>query len=442
MNIRSIRRRCSELSQQDIYISLDIGSSSIKVLIGEMSEQQLHVIGVGHVKSTGIRKGAIVDIDATVQSIKKAVEQAERMTGIKIHDVILGVPANQTFLQPVKGVVAVNSENREIGDDDLERVIESAQVMSIPPERELVNLIPKQFIVDNLDEIKDPRGMIGIRLEMDATMITTSKTLLHNVLRCVERAGLQIREIYLQPLAAGYFALTEDEKNQGTAYIDLGGGSTTIAVFEEGLLNHTGVIPVGGEHITKDLSIVLKTPTEQAEKIKRQFGHAFYDDASDDELFEVPVVGTDTTDQYNQRYIAEIIGVRLEEMFELVLDELARLGVRDLPGGIVITGGVAQLEGIAQLAREVMQTRVRVFVPDYIGVRDPAFTTSVGLIRYAYADDKFYGRSPITDASPYIAATTQSTPAKKQSQQVEYTDNSNKVSVIDRAKNIFNKFFE
>lgn len=311
-----------------------------------MSDGQLHVIGVGNVKSNGVRKGAIVDIDATVQSIRKAIEQAERMTGYQIHEVVLGVPANQTMLQLVKGVVAVNSENREITDDDLDRVVESAQVMSIPPERELVNIIPRQFIVDNLDEIKDPRGMIGIRLEMDATMITTSKTLLHNVLRCVERAGLSIREIYLQPLASGYFALTEDEKNQGTAFIDLGGGSTTIAVFEEGLLTHTGVIPVGGDHITKDISIVLKTPTEQAEQIKHQFGHAFYDDASDDELFEVPVVGTDSTDQYSQRYISEIIGARLEELLELVIDELARLGVRDLPGGVVLTGGVAKLEGL------------------------------------------------------------------------------------------------
>lgn len=442
MNNRSNRRRCNKLNHQEIYVSLDIGSSSIKVLIGEMSDDQLHVIGVGHVKSTGIRKGAIVDIDATVQSINKAVEQAERMTGIKIEEVVLGVPANQTFLQPVKGVVAVNGDDREITDDDLARVIDSAQVMSIPPERELVNLIPKQFIVDNLDEIKDPRGMIGIRLEMDATMITTSKTLVHNVLRCVERAGLQIREIYLQPLAAGMFALTEDEKNQGTAYIDLGGGSTTIAVFQDGLLTHTAVIPVGGDHITKDLSIVLKTPTEQAEKIKQQYGHAFYDDASDDQLFEVPVVGTDTTDQYSQRYIAEIIGVRLEELFELVLDELARLGIQDLPGGIVISGGVAQIEGIAQLARQVMLSRVRIYTPDYIGVREPAFTTSVGLIRYANADDDFYGRSEPSTVASYAPYPAQQTPSKKQANAPERVESGNKVSVIDRAKNLLNKFFD
>ncbi|MGN7477243.1 cell division protein FtsA [Solibacillus silvestris] len=430
------------MNHQEIYVSLDIGSSSIKVLIGEMNDDQLHVIGVGHVKSTGIRKGAIVDIDATVQSIKKAVDQAERMTGIKIEEVVLGVPANQTVLQPVKGVVAVNGEDREITDDDLARVIDSAQVMSIPPERELVNLIPKQFIVDNLDEIKDPRGMIGIRLEMDATMITTSKTLVHNVLRCVERAGLQIREIYLQPLAAGSFALTEDEKNQGTAYIDLGGGSTTIAVFQDGLLTNTAVIPVGGDHITKDLSIVLKTPTEQAEKIKKQYGHAFYDDASDEQLFDVPVVGTDTTDQYSQRYISEIIGVRLEELFELVLDELARMGVQDLPGGIVISGGVAQLEGIAQLARQIMLTRVRIYTPDYIGVREPAFTTSVGLIRYANAEDDFYGRSEPVAASSYAPYPTQPAPSKKQANVPERVESANKVSVIDRAKNLLNKFFD
>lgn len=429
------------MNHQNNYISLDIGSSSIKVLIGDITDGQLHVIGVGNVKSNGIRKGAIVDIDATVQSIKKAVEQAERMTGIQVDQVVLGIPANQTLLQPVKGVVAVNSENREITDEDLQRVIESAQVMSIPPERELVNLIPKQFIVDNLEEIKDPRGMIGIRLEMDATMITTSRTLVHNVLRCVEKAGLQIREIYLQPLAAGNFALTEDEKNQGTAYIDMGGGSTTIAVFEDGLLTHTGVIPVGGDNITKDLSIVLKTPTEQAETIKKQFGHAFYEDASDDEIFEVPVVGTDTTEEYSQKYIAEIISVRLEELFELVLDELARFGVRDLPGGVVITGGVAQLEGIAPLARQVMQTRVRVYTPDYIGVREPSYTTAVGLIRFAHEEDEFYGRSPVSQTPVYAGGTVPS-PPKKQASSSEKGEQTNKPSVIDKAKRLFDKFFE
>lgn len=428
------------MSQSELYVSLDIGSSSVKVLIGEMANKSLHVIGVGNVKSNGIRKGAIVDIDATVQSIKKAVDQAERMIGKSIHEVVLGIPANKAALHPVKGVVAVNSENREITDDDLDRVLEAAQVISIPPERELVNIIPEQYIVDHLDEIKDPRGMIGIRLEMDGTMVTTSKTILHNVLRCVERAGLQIRDIYVQPLVAGYVALTEDEKNHGTACIDIGGGSTSIAVFQDGHLTASSVIPVGGDHVTKDLSIVLKTPTEQAEKIKLEYGHAFYDDASEDELFEVEVIGSDSKEQYSQKYISEIIGVRLEELFELILDELYRLGYQDLPGGVVLTGGMAKLEGLPELARHIMQTRVRLYVPEFIGVREPQYTTAVGLIQYAYMEDMFYGNVGSGGAlseSAHVEPEPQHQQPKKQKQPKQ-----NGEGVVTKAKKMFDRFFE
>lgn len=379
------------MGQQKIYAALDIGSSAIKVLIGEVSNGQLHVIGEGNVHSSGVKKSAIVDIEATVQSIKRAIDKAERMTDLTISEVILGIPANQVALQPAKGVVAVNSENKEITDDDLHRVMDSAQVMSIPPDRELVNIIPRQFIVDSLSEIRDPRGMMGVRLEVDATLITTSRTLSHNLIRCVERSGLSIREIVLQPLAGGNLALTQDELSQGTAYIDIGGGSTTVAIFEDGLLQHTAVIPVGGDHVTKDLSIILKTTTDIAEDLKYQYGHAYAEEASDTELFEVPVVGADSKDQYSQKYIAEIIGYRLEELFGMVLDELAQMGIQDLPGGVVITGGMAKLEGIAQLAHHLMQTRVRVYAPDYIGVRDPSYTTAVGLIHYLADQEAFYG---------------------------------------------------
>lgn len=427
------------MSQSELYVSLDIGSSSVKVLIGEVNGGSLHVVGVGNVQSAGIRKGTIIDIDATVQSIRKAVDQAERMIGMKINEVVLGIPANGVLLQDVKGVVAVNSENREITDDDLERVMKSAQVMSVPPEREIVNIIPKQFIVDDYGEIKDPRGMIGVRLEMDGTLITTSKTLVHNILRCVERAGLTIREIYLQPLAAGTFALTEDEKNHGTAYIDIGGGSTTVSVFGEDRLLSTAVIPVGGDHITKDLSIILKTPTEQARKIKHQYGHAFYDDASDDELFEVPVIGADSKDQYSQRYISEIIGVRLEELFDLILEELYRMGVRDLPGGVVLTGGITKIDGILQLARHVMKTRVRVHTPEYIGVREPMYSTAVGLIRYAHLQEEYFGRPsealPVTASEANVQNTNHRSPQSDRNQ-------AKKPGIFSRAKNVFDNFFE
>ncbi|QTD42399.1 cell division protein FtsA [Sporosarcina sp. Te-1] len=429
------------MSQSTIYVSLDIGSSSVKVLIGEVNGGSLHVIGVGNVQSAGIRKGTIIDIDATVQSIRKAVDQAERMTGMQIRDVILGIPANGVILQDVKGVVAVNSENREITDDDLGRVITSAQVMSVPPEREIVNIIPKQFIVDDYDEIKDPRGMIGVRLEMDGTLITTSKTLVHNILRCVERAGLTIREIYLQPLAAGTFALTEDEKNHGTAFIDIGGGSTTISIFRDNRLITTSVLPVGGDHITKDLSIILKTPTEQARKIKHQYGHAFYDDASDDELFEVPVIGADSKDQYSQRYISEIIGVRLEELFDLVLEEFYQMGIRDLPGGVVLTGGTTKLEGILQLARHVLKTRVRIHTPEYIGVREPMYATAVGLIRYAYMEDAYFGVSPSSPSTVAADEGIERGPANVK-KPVNDRPKEKKSSLISKTKKFFDGFFE
>lgn len=380
------------MSSQDIYTytALDIGSSTVKVLIGEMNNDQLHVIGVGNVQSDGIRKGAIVDIEATVKSIEQAIDEAERMTGIQVTEVVLGVPANQAMLQKVRGVVAVQSDTKEITDDDLHRVIESANVLSLPMDRDIVTIVPEQFIVDNLDEIKDPRGMLGTRLELEATLITTSKTLLHNIIRCTERAGLNVKEIYLQPLAAGQYALTDDEKNQGTAYIDIGAGSTTIAVFEAGFLTHTSAIPIGGEHVTQDLSIVLSTTTERSEYIKHTYGHAFYDDASETEYFDVPSRNGEGVEQYNQRYLSEIIGARLEEIFEFVIDELARLGVKDLPGGIVLSGGMSKLEGIAQLARQVMRTRVRIYTPDFIGVREPSYSTAVGLIQYAHKEDEFY----------------------------------------------------
>ncbi|WP_342512682.1 cell division protein FtsA [Sporosarcina sp. FSL K6-1522] len=427
------------MSQSELYVSLDIGSSSVKVLIGEVGGGVLHVIGVGNVQSAGIRKGTIIDIDATVQSIRKAIDQAERMIGMQIREVILGIPANGVLLQDVKGVVAVNSENREITDDDLDRVMQSAQVMSVPPEREIVNIIPKQFIVDDYDEIKDPRGMIGVRLELDGTLITTSKTLVHNILRCVERAGLVIREIYLQPLAAGTFALTEDEKNHGTAFIDIGGGSTTIAIFGENRLMATAVVPVGGDHITKDLSIILKTPTEQARKIKHQYGHAFYDDASDDELFEVPVIGADSKDQYSQRYISEIIGVRLEELFDLILEEFYKMGIRDLPGGIVLTGGITKLDGLLQLARHVLKTRVRIHTPEYIGVREPMYTTAVGLIRYADMQDTYFGHVADTPTVTAVEEVLLDTASKKK---MADPNKEKSPGIFSKAKKVFDNFFE
>lgn len=376
----------------DIYVSLDIGTSSIKVIIGEMVNGSLNIIGVGNAKSEGLRKGSIVDIDKTVHSIKKAIEHAERMIGMEIRRVIVGVSGNHVSIQPCHGVVAVSSENREISDVDIARVIDAAQVVSLPPEREIIDCIPKQFIVDGLDEINDPRGMIGVRLEMEGMLITGSKTILHNTLRCVERAGLEIQDIVLQPLAAGSYALSKDEKHLGVALVDIGGGSTTISVFEQGDLVATSMLPVGGDHITKDLSVGLRISMEDAEKIKIKHGYAFYDRASEDEVFRVPVIGSNQFQQVTQLELADIMEARIEEIFELAINEIRQMGIYDLPGGYVLTGGVASTQGILELAQAVFQNRVRVAAPDYIGVREPQYTTAVGLIKFAYKNAKVQGR--------------------------------------------------
>ncbi|UTE75315.1 MULTISPECIES: cell division protein FtsA [Rossellomorea] len=432
------------MNSNEIYVSLDIGTSTVKVIIGEMTNDSLNIIGVGNVNSEGIRKGSIVDIDETVHTIKKAVEQAERMVGLSISQVIVGITGNHVSLQSCHGVVAVSSDNREIGDEDVLRVMDAAQVVSIPPEREIINVIPRQFIVDGLDEITDPRGMIGVRLEMEGTIITGSKTILHNTLRCVEKAGLEIVDIVLQPLAAGTVALSKDEKNLGAALIDIGGGSTTIAVFEQGHLKATTVLPVGGEHITKDLSIGLRTSTDDAEKIKTKYGHAFYDHASEDEVFSVPIIGSDQHQQFNQLEISDIIEARLEEILDLISHELKRLGIRDLPGGYVLTGGVANLPGVLELAQIVFQNRVRVAIPDYIGVREPQYTTAVGLIKYAQKNARLQGRSVSAEPVPVEAAEKrQSKPVNKKPKPVKVKEEEHEdEKAMSKVKKFFGYFFE
>ncbi len=427
------------MNSNDIYVSLDIGTSSVKVIIGEMVNDALNIIGVGNVKSEGLRKGSIVDIDETVHSIKRAVEQAERMIGMEISQVIVGVTGNHVLLQPCHGVVAVSSENREISNEDVARVLDAAQVVSIPPEREIIDVIPRQFIVDGLDEITDPRGMIGVRLEMEGTIITGSKTILHNTLRCVERAGLEILDITLQPLAAGAFALSKDEKNLGVALVDIGGGSTTIAVFENGNLKATGVIPVGGDHITKDISIGLRTSTEDAEKIKIKHGHAYYDHASEEDVFSVPIIGSDQHQQFNQLEIADIIEARMEEIFDLIQAEIRRLGIHDLPGGYVLTGGVANTQGILELAQVIFQNRVRIAIPDYIGVREPLYTTAVGLIKFAYKNAKVQGRSL---SSQTTVMEPKEKRAQKQAQSKAKPEKQSEEKITSRVKKFLGYFFE
>lgn len=426
------------MNNSEILVSLDIGTTTIKVIIGEVLNDSLNIIGVGTAKSNGMKKGAIVDIDQTVQSIRSAVEQAERMVGMHIERVVVGINGSHIQLQPCHGVVAVQSENREIDDEDVTRVIEGAQVISIPPEREIIDVIPKQFIVDGLDEITDPRGMIGVRLEMEGTIITCSKTVLHNILKCVERANLQVLDICLQPLATGTIALSQDEKNMGVALIDVGGGCTTVSIFENGQLVTTSVVNLGGDNITKDLSIGLRTSTEDADDIKLNYGHAFYDDAKEEETFEVSTIGSNKKQTYNQLQISDMIEARLEEVYAYAEREVRKVGY-DLSGGYVLTGGTISMPGSLELAQDLFRSNVRVAIPDYIGVREPQFTAGVGILQFAYHNAKIQGK----ELFPSVALNTDEPKPKRQMKQTkvksEKKENKKKESSF---ANLFKYFFD
>ncbi|CAH0119551.1 MULTISPECIES: cell division protein FtsA [unclassified Paenibacillus] len=368
------------MSSNDIIVSLDIGTSKVRAIIGEMNNGTLNIIGVGSADSEGIRKGAIVDIDQTVQSIRNAVDHAERMVGIQIAEVFVGISGNHIGLQSSHGVVAVSNEDREIGDEDIERVLKAAEVVAMPPEREIIDVVAKQYVVDGLEGIQDPRGMIGVRLEVEATIITGAKTTIHNLLRCVEKAGLKVKDLVLMSLSAGQLALSKDEKTMGAVLVDIGAGATTIAVFQNGSMIATSTLPIGGEFVTNDIAYGLRTLTDQAEKVKLKFGCATMRDASEDQTFKVIRIGSNVEKEFSQADLAAIIEPRIQEIFQMVRGEAKRLGYAELPGGYVLTGGTVSMPGVLEIAQSELDATVRIAVPDYIGVRDPAFTSGVGII--------------------------------------------------------------
>jgi cell division protein FtsA len=382
------------LSSNDLIVSLDIGTSKIRVIIGEISNGAINIIGVGSSDSEGIRKGAIVDIDQTVQSIRNAVDHAERMVGITIDEVYVGIAGNHIALQTNHGVVAVSNEDREIGQEDIERVMQAARVVALPPEREIINLVPKQFLVDGLGDIQDPRGMIGVRLEVECTIITGTKAAVHNLMRCVERAGLRISGIILMSLASGMMALSKDEKMMGTVLADIGAGATTLAVFEGGSLAAVSTLPIGGDYVTSDICYGLKTQTEHAEKIKLKYGCARVQDAAADVVFKVTRVGTNVEKEFSQSDLANIIEPRMQEIFQMIRQEVKRLGYLDKINGYVLTGGSVSMAGVLPLAQTELESSVRIAVPDYIGVRDPSFSSGVGMIQYVTKYLRSRGAAP------------------------------------------------
>lgn len=370
--------------RRNLICGLDIGTSSVRAIVGEVNlDGTTSIIGVGTSPSHGLKKGVIVDLDKTVEAIADAMEEAERMVGTSIPSAFLSIVGSQIGLVNNRGVVAVTGEDREITEEDVERVLQAAKVIALPPDREIIDVIPREFILDGYDGIHDPVGMVGVRLEVDAMIITGMVSSLRNLYRCVERAGLEIEGTVLSALANAEVSLTRDEKELGTVLIDIGGGVTEISVFQNGYLKNIATLPVGGDHITNDIAVGLQTTLQTAEKIKIDHGVSMQHMVPEGATIELPHIAGKTTRKIPLRELAMIMEARLMEILHMTLEEVVEMGYPDpLPAGVVLTGGVSLTPGLAELAEQIFQTSARVAQPSYVGVKSPVYSTAVGVIRY------------------------------------------------------------
>lgn len=373
------------MNKSGLYVGLDVGTTSIKVIVAEKVKGQLNVIGVGNELSSGISNGVIIDIDKASESIRQAVSQAQEKASFEFKDVIVSVPANELKIEPCNGLITIDDQSREITEQDVQNVAVSALGTSLPQEREIIDIQPDEFIVDGFDGIKDPRGMVGIRLEMQGRLITGPKGIMHNLQKAVNKAGLNIAGMVLTPLAESHEILNDGEKDFGTIIIDLGGGQTTASVFHDYQLKYATTDQEGGEFITKDISIVLNTSVKNAEKIKRDYGYADSTQASDQNEFPVEVVGQSEPTYVDEQYLSQIIEARVSQIFDRIKQRLDKISALELPGGIVITGGVSALPGIIDLAAEQFQTNVKLYIPDQMGLRHPSYSAALSLVSY-YSD--------------------------------------------------------
>ena len=370
----------------EIIVGLDIGTTKIACIAGEVTEDGVDIIGIGTAQSKGLRRGVVVNIDATVAAIQSAVDEAENMAGCEITTVYAAISGAHVRGLNSHGIVAV--KDKEVREADIQRVIDAAKAVAIPMDREVLHVLPQQYVIDDQDGIRDPLGMAGVRLEAKVHIVTTAVTSAQNVVKCANRCGLQVADIVLEPLASAQAVLEEDEQELGVALIDIGGGTCDIAVFADGAIVHTAVLPLGGGHVTNDIATVLRTPLDSAEKIKRRYGCATRSMISDGDTIEVPSVGGRGPRVLPRSTLVEIIEPRIEEIFEHVKRELMRSGYADsLAAGIVLTGGATILEGTAEVAEQVLGLPVRRASPVRIGglvdvVRSPAYSTGVGLVVY------------------------------------------------------------
>lgn len=377
----------------DTIVGLDIGTTKVCAVVGQQDELgNLEIKGVGTAPSHGLRKGVVVNIDATVESIRAAVEEAELMAGLEIQTVYVGIAGGHIEGMNSRGVIAISSKGREITQAEVDRAIDAARAVVIPMDREVIHVLPQEFIVDDQDGIKDPIGMTGVRLEVEIHIVTGAVTSAQNIVKSVRRGGFDVNDIVLQPLASANAVLSSDEKELGCVLIDIGGGTADVIMYVDGAVWHTGVLAIGGNHVTNDLTVGLRTPTQSAEIIKKKYGCALRSMVNPSEMIEVPSVGGRKPRKVARTFLAEIIQPRMEEIFSLVQREIKMTGFDELiSAGVVVTGGASMIEGAAEIAEEVFQLPVRIGVPRGIsGLKDvvssPVYSTAVGLTQYGMAD--------------------------------------------------------
>ena len=372
---------------KDLLVAIDIGTSKVVTLVGETSpEGKLNIVGFGTHPSQGLKRGVVVDIESTVQSIQRAVEDAELMAGCEIYSAYTGIAGSHIRSLNSHGIVAI--KDQEVSASDVERVIDAARAIAIPADQKVLHVLPQEFIIDHQDSIREPIGMSGVRLEAKVHIVTGAVSAAQNIVKCMKRCGLAASDVVLEQFASSQSILTDDEKNLGICMIDIGGGTSDIAIFTDGAIRHTAVIPIAGDQVTNDIAIALRIPTKHAEEIKIQYGTALPATVTDDEIIELPSVGDRPARSIPRKTLAEVIEARYEELFKLAFKEITRSGFAELiSAGVVLTGGAAKVEGAQTLAEGIFQAPIRIGKPSaVIGhhdiVNNPVYATSVGLLVY------------------------------------------------------------
>ena len=375
------------VQDKKLIVGLDIGTSKVVAIVGEISlDGDIEVVGIGSSPSKGMKKGVVVNIESTVQSIQRAAEEAELMAGCQIHSVYVGIAGSHIRSLNSHGIVAI--KDKEVYRADLERVIDAAQAVAIPADQKILHILPQEYVIDDQGGIKEPLGMSGVRLEAKVHLVTCAVNAAQNIEKCIRRCGLEVEETILEQLASSYSVLTDDERELGVCMVDIGGGTTDIAIFTEGSIRHTGVIPIAGDQVTNDIAMALRTPTQHAEEIKIKYACALTQLAGPDETIKVPSVGDRPPRDLSRQSLAEVVEPRYDELFTLVQAELRRSGYEDMvPAGVVLTGGTSKMEGVVELAEEIFHMPVRVGYPQTVRglndiVRNPIYATSVGLLQY------------------------------------------------------------